>query len=220
MACQVCGLKSSQVKTMNLQNLNKERRMKTYSTSNWSKITGYVLGFLLMNVVSLYAQNNTGPDTLILFYSKTGNTRAVCQALQKPLNADIIEIKDVSKIPTEKGEEPDIQPKSVDMSAYSSIIIGVPTWGPMPVPVIRAFLKNNKLNRKKVVIITTTNVPMPDQFTAGNKNLVKNAGGNVLAYYQVAVQEGPKDARVNKTKEQFVADALQLVPKIKKELLK
>jgi hypothetical protein len=81
-------------------------------------------------------------------------------------------------------------------------------------------LKNNKLNRKKVVIITTTNVPMPDQFTAGNKNLVKNAGGNVLAYYQVAVQEGPKDARVNKTKEQFVADALQLVPKIKKELLK
>lgn len=194
--------------------------MKTYSTSNWSKITGYVLGFLLMNVVSLYAQNNTGPDTLILFYSKTGNTRAVCQALQKPLNADIIEIKDVSKIPTEKGEEPDIQPKSVDMSAYSSIIIGVPTWGPMPVPVIRAFLKNNKLNRKKVVIITTTNVPMPDQFTAGNKNLVKNAGGNVLAYYQVAVQEGPKDARVNKTKEQFVADALQLVPKIKKELLK
>jgi len=173
-----------------------------------------------MNVVSLYAQNNTGPDTLILFYSKTGNTRAVCQALQKPLNADIIEVKDVSKIPTEKGEEPDIQPKSVDMSAYSSIIIGVPTWGPMPVPVIRAFLKNNKLNRKKVVIITTTNVPMPDQFTAGNKNLVKNAGGNVLAYYQVAVQEGPKDARVNKTKEQFVADALQLVPKIKKELLK
>jgi len=90
----------------------------------------------------------------------------------------------------------------------------------MPVPVIKAFLQNNKLNRKKVVILTTTNVPMPDQFTAGNKNLVKNAGGNVLAYYQVAVQEGPKSARINKTKEQVVADALKLIPEIKKELLK
>jgi flavodoxin len=205
---------------MNLQNLNKELGMKTHSLSNWSKIAGCVLGILLMNVVSLYAQNNMGPATLILFYSKTGNTRAVCQALQKPLNADIIEIKDVSKAPPKKGEKPDIQPKSVDMSAYSSIIIGAPTWGPMPVPVIRAFLQNNKLNRKKVVILTTTNVPMPDQFTAGNKNLVKNAGGNVLAYYQVAVQEGPKSARINKTKEQFVADALKLIPEIKKELLK
>jgi flavodoxin len=194
--------------------------MKPYSSSNWSKIAGCVLGILLMNVVSLYAQNNTGSTNLILFYSKTGNTRAVCQALQKPLNADIIEIKDVSKTPPEKGENPDIQPKTVDMSDYSSIIIGAPTWGPSLVPVIRAFLQNNKLHQKKVVILTTTNVPMPDQFTAKNKNLVKNAGGNVLAYHQVAVQEGPKNARTNKTKEQFVADALKLVPEIKKELLK
>jgi flavodoxin len=205
---------------MNLQNLNKELEMKTHSLSNWSKIEGCLLGILLMNVVSLSAQNNTDPTTLILFYSKTGNTRAVCQALQKPLNADIIEIKDVSKTPPKKGEKPDIQPKSIDMSAYSSIIIGAPTWGPIPVPVIRAFFENIKLNRKKVVILTTTNVPMQDQFTAKNKNLVNNAGGNVLAYYQVSVQEGPKGARINKTKEQIVADALKLIPKIKKELLR
>ena len=193
--------------------------MKHHSLSTCSKIAGCVLGFVLMNAVSLYAQNNTDHDTLILFYSKTGNTRAVCQALQKPLNSDIIEIKDVSKSPPKKGENPDIQPNLVDMSAYSSIIIGTPTWGPGPLPVIRAFLHNNKLTQKKVVILTTTNVAMPDPFTKGNKNLVKKAGGNVVAYYQVSVQEGPKGARTNKTKEQIVADALKLLPEIKKVLL-
>ena len=81
-ACQVFGLKSSQLKTMNLQNLNKERGMKTYSISNWSKIAGCVLGILLINVVSLYAQNNTVSTNLILFYSKTGNTRAVCRSFK------------------------------------------------------------------------------------------------------------------------------------------
>ena len=59
--------------------------MKTNSLSNWSKIAGYVLGILLMNVVSLYAQNNTESTNLILFYSKTGNTRAVCQARVLPV---------------------------------------------------------------------------------------------------------------------------------------
>jgi flavodoxin len=193
--------------------------MKHHSLSTWSKIAGCVLGFVLMNAVSLYAQNNTSRTSLILFYSKTGNTRAACQALQKPLNADIIEIKDVSKSPLKKGENPDIQPKSVDMAAYSSIIIGAPTWGPQPVPIISTFLQNNKLNRKKVVILTTTNVPMPDPFKKGNENIVKKAGGNVIAYYQVSVQEGPKGARTNKTKEQIVADTLKLLPEIKKVLL-
>jgi flavodoxin len=193
--------------------------MNHHNLSTWPKIAGFVLGFILMNAVSLYAQNNTSRTSLILFYSKTGNTRAACQALQKPLNADIIEIKDVSKSPLKKGENPDIQPKSVDMAAYSSIIIGAPTWGPQPVPIISTFLQNNKLNRKKVVILTTTNVPMPDPFKKGNENIVKKAGGNVIAYYQVSVQEGPKDARTNKTKEQIVADTLKLLPEIKKVLL-
>ena len=194
--------------------------MNYHSLLTGSKIAVFILGLLVMNTVSLYAQNSPGNDTLILFYSKTGNTRTACQALQKPLNSDIIEIKDVSKSPLKKGEDPDIQPKSVDMSAYSSIIIGTPTWGPGPLPVIKTFLQNNKLNQKKVVILTTTNLVMPEPFKAGNKDLVNKADGNLIAYYQVTVQEGPKDARVNKTKEQIAADALKLLPDIKKTLLK
>lgn len=38
--------------------------------------------------------DNASNKTLILYYSRSGNTRAACEALQKELGADMIEIKD------------------------------------------------------------------------------------------------------------------------------
>ena len=46
-----------------------------------------------------FAQQKTGKDILILYYSLTGNTRACCEALQRTLGADILEIKDLKKRP-------------------------------------------------------------------------------------------------------------------------
>ena len=34
--------------------------------------------------------------TLIIYYSRTGNTKAVCESLAKEINADIVEVKDLN----------------------------------------------------------------------------------------------------------------------------
>ena len=41
----------------------------------------------------------------------------------------------------------------------------------------------------QVAVVTTANVPMPEEFQAKHKKLVTEAGGVVSGYYQVAVQE-------------------------------
>lgn len=107
-------------------------------------------------------------DKLIVYFSYTGNTKSIAEKIKAKLNADILELKPVIPYSTdydkvvndEQNQEaseyiPEIQKIDVDLSKYSKIILGFPTWWYRQCPVIRAFIKNNDLSGKTIIPFAT-----------------------------------------------------------------
>lgn len=103
--------------------------------------------------------------TAIIYYSLDGNCAFAGRILQKLLGADLFEIKTVD---TKKrrgiakyfwggrqvmmGKKPDLQPLTVDPSAYDRIVLGAPVWAGSPAPAMAAFLDKTPLNGKTIAL--------------------------------------------------------------------
>ena len=183
-----------------------------------SGLKAVVVFTILTLTIFSSVQSYAAEKTLIIYFSETGNTKAVCEALQKALAADIIEVKNASLEKPKKGELPAIEPKLIDLTKYSSIILGSPIWAAQVAPVIKAVLKNNDFKGKKVTLFTTANVSIPEEFRGKSKALVQQAGGTVAGYYEVIAVDSVDKKAVPRRKEHIVAEALKLVPELQKGL--
>jgi hypothetical protein len=128
----------------------------------------FVLGiFLLLPLPSFAADTATG-KTLIIYYSRTGNSRLISEVLQKELNAQALEIKDLKDRSGSLGyagagfdgffdRHTTIDPAKVDLSPYSNIVIVSPIWNWKLSTPIHTFIDNNRLDDKTVVLFTNGN---------------------------------------------------------------
>jgi hypothetical protein len=80
---------------------------------------------------------------------------------------------------------------------------------------IRTFIDRNRFDGKKVIIFTTTNAFEKEEFKEKSKNLVRQAGDEVVGYYQILAKEEVDGKKTDRTKEQIVNDTIALVPEIK-----
>jgi flavodoxin len=210
--------------------------MKTFLKTAFSAFTGrwamravllMLLAASIITIPSAYGQDASTGKILILYYSRTGNTRMTCEALQKTLNGQLIEIKDLTDrsgswggltgmLNTLFNMETGIEPEHPDLSTSSTIILASPLWAGKLAPAIRTLIARNKFDNKKVIIFTTGNAILDEANQEKNKALVKTSGGQVVGYLQVAVQEKVNDKKVNRPKDQVLEDAMKLVPEIKK----
>lgn len=105
---------------------------------------------------------------LVLYYSQTGNTKAVAEEIATKLGADIEEIVMVNPYDPdfqatiercmqerEKKEIPDIQPVKADIAAYDVIFLGFPVWFGTYAPPVQKFLLGADLSGKKIVPFCT-----------------------------------------------------------------
>ena len=105
---------------------------------------------------------------LVLYYSQTGNTKAVAEEIANRLGADIEEIVAVNpydndfqatidrcKQEKEQGVLPDINPVKADISKYDVVFIGYPVWFGTYAPPVTAFLSKVDLSGKKIVPFCT-----------------------------------------------------------------
>jgi len=187
-----------------------------------------LLASCLINIpTASYAQESSAGKILILYYSRTGNTRMTCEALQKELNAQLIEVKDLTDrsgswggltgmLNTLFNMETGIEPEHPDLSSCSNIILASPLWAGKLAPAIRTLIARNKFENKKVIIFTTGNAILDEANQEKNKALVKASGGQVVGYLQVAVQEKVNDKKVDRPKDKVLEDTVKLVPEIKK----
>ena len=163
---------------------------------------------------------------LILYYSRTGNTKLACEALAKELNADLLEIRDgadrsggwgffTGAMSALFNMETDIEPVQPDLSPYGRIILGAPIWSGRLATAIRTLIAKNRLDGKKVALFSTTNVLEKESSRQKGKAAVAEAGGTAVGYWQVAVQEKIDGKKIEKTPGQIVKEALALVPDIK-----
>lgn len=109
-----------------------------------------------------------GKKPLIVYFSRSGNTKAVAEEIQKLTGGDLVEIKTVTPYPDEyratteqaKAEQqqdarPAISTKIDNFDQYDTVYLGYPNWwGSMPMP-IATFLDTYKMNGKRLALFMT-----------------------------------------------------------------
>ena len=106
--------------------------------------------------------------TLIVYYSYTGNTKKIANAIKNNLNCDILEVtpkipfsNDYDDVVAEyqnnsiKDKSIEINDIGIDLKEYDKIIIGSPVWWYTICPVITSFLKKYDLSGKKIYPFAT-----------------------------------------------------------------
>ncbi|GMQ23358.1 hypothetical protein Aoki45_00400 [Algoriphagus sp. oki45] len=135
------------------------------------------LGIFLLFSFSSSCQTNSGTSVkntqldsekiLIVYLSRTKNTKAVAEMIQQEVGGDLVELELVNPYPedyraivaqvareNETGFLPLLKTK-VDLSKYDSIFLGFPTWGMQLPPPIKSFLRENDLDGKTVIPFNT-----------------------------------------------------------------
>jgi flavodoxin len=185
--------------------------------------------FVFVCLAPARAQERSAGKTLLLYYSKTGNTKAACEALQKALGADIKEIKDLNRrdttfggiggmLKTLLGMHTDIEPKNIDLSPYKTVIISAPVWAAKFGLAMRTFVETNRFDGKNVIIFITSDTFIEEKYQEKHKALVKESGGKVIGYFQAQATDLVNKEKVPRTREKIVEETLKLVPEMQKVL--
>lgn len=123
--------------------------------------------------------------TLLVYYSKTGNTRKVAQKIAQNLECDLEEVD-------ETGKTID----TVDPSEYDLVVIGSPVHGFRASEPIQEFVKRNKDRLPRISIFLTFNL-WPARTILG---LEKIAGKKCIAsekFKEKDIKQDLIDAKLN-----------------------
>ncbi|ALS38816.1 flavodoxin [Enterococcus rotai] len=108
------------------------------------------------------------PKTLIVYYSRTGNTKVVAELIQEKLGGDLFQIETQEKRPSnyrkevEQNEEeqegnvlPELKSKISNFNQYDRIFIGAPTWNMALPQAILTFMDSYEFAGKTVIPFNT-----------------------------------------------------------------
>lgn len=116
---------------------------------------------------SCTAQTASSKKVLIVYLSRTNNTKAVAQIIQREVSGTLVALELVKPYPAnyratvdqvvqenETGYLPPLKTK-VDISLYDTIFVGFPTWGMKLPPPMKSFLTQYNLTGKTIVPFNT-----------------------------------------------------------------
>jgi flavodoxin len=134
-----------------------------------------LIGSIVMNLISGCANaqlpqaiKGTNEKVLIVYLSRTNNTRAVAQIIQKEVDGTLIALELVKPYPedyratveqvvneNESGVLPPLKTKIDSIEKYDVVFVGFPTWGMQLPPPMKSFLKQYDLSGKTIVPFNT-----------------------------------------------------------------
>ena len=106
-------------------------------------------------------------NTLVIYYSFTGNSKKVANYVKEKLNADILELEPKIPFSTDYDEvvaewqnndiKKDVEIKSIDkdLSQYKKVVLITCTWWYGITPVMKKFLKDYDLSGKDVIVASS-----------------------------------------------------------------
>lgn len=129
-----------------------------------------LFSFLVMSgfCLNVEAQSFQGKKVLVAYFSRSGNTRAVAEDIQKLTGGELFEIQTkkpypaeyhactvVAKKEKEDGMRPELKAKVEGIEQYDVVFVGYPNWwGTMPMAVV-AFLEGHNLTGKTLIPFCT-----------------------------------------------------------------
>lgn len=114
------------------------------------------------------AQTMAGKKVLVVYLSRSGNTRAVAQKIQQATGADLFELQLAKPYPSDyqqlvaqfKAEVkskrwPALKTKVENLAQYDVVFVGSPNWGSTIAPPVSTFLSTHNLKGKTIVPFMT-----------------------------------------------------------------
>ncbi len=147
--------------------------------------------------------------SLVVFYSRTGITQKVAEAISEILECDIEEIRDTKNRKGALGylasfkdavskKLTTIEEIKKNPASYDIIIIGTPVWTSTMSTPIRAYISQNKQHFQEVAFFCT-------QHVSGSENTFRNMEGlcekKPLALLEIKTKEVKKNKYIQKVKE-------------------
>lgn len=106
--------------------------------------------------------------TLIVYLTRTGNTKAIAEIIQKHIGGELIAIELETPYPknyqetvqqvskeNETGYLPPLKTKIENIEKYDVVFVGFPTWGMQMPPPMKSFLHQYNLSGKTVIPFNT-----------------------------------------------------------------
>ena len=105
---------------------------------------------------------------LIVYLSRTKNTKAVAEMIHQEVGGTLVELELIAPYPenyraiveqvareNEAGFLPPFKTKITNMDQYEMVFLGFPTWGMQLPPPMKSFLNENDLSAKTVIPFNT-----------------------------------------------------------------
>lgn len=130
-------------------------------------------------------------QSLIVYYSWTGNTASVAEEIRAQTGFSVERIEEVKPRPFGSlpwaalgawlGLKSDIQPLSEPLEAYDNLFLGVQVWAGKSTPAINAFLSREDFKNKKVWVFMTMADNVPSQKVMESvRRRIEKKGGTVV----------------------------------------
>ena len=141
---------------------------------------------------------------LIIYYSRTGNTRTVAQELARSLSCEIEEIISrknrhlwgiLTCVNDQLFDRDDvITPLKKDIARYNPLLIASPVWIHRISSPMRTFIKYSGLKGKDAVLILTNNGNFSEEDKHNIIHSVESYGITVKGCYSICSKDKSKDA--------------------------
>ena len=164
------------------------------------------------------AQMTTQKKALVVFYSRTGNTKKVAEDIAAALNADVeqlVDKKDRSGMmgwlksgkDASKEKLADIDTVKYDPSKYEMVRLGTPIWVGNMTPALRTYITNNKQSFKSISVFTTSGGSRPDKTIKKIETLAGKKAVSAGGFFAVEIKN--KDPKAYQEKLQAFLKGLQ-----------
>lgn len=134
---------------------------------------------------------------LVVFYSLTGRTRLVSQAIAEALQAELVEIEEVKprkggfltyltggfSAVTNKGSK--ITPVNVDLKQHKTIFIGSPIWASRPAPAVNSFIYTTNFEGQGTIPFFTMGGGDSDKALQNITAKIENSQGRVIGSFAI-----------------------------------
>lgn len=111
--------------------------------------------------------------SLVVFYTRSGNTGLVAHTIKRELKSHIKEITDYTNyrstfdyLFTNLIDSASINPRKLDIDYYDYIFIGTPVWFGSMTPAIKKIIDNTDFKNKNIILFNTMKI-------GGNENAMK-----------------------------------------------
>jgi len=150
--------------------------------------------------------------SLVVYYSLTGKTKLVAQAIAGTLNATLVEITERRPIPipfvylsggfralTNRGSK--INSIDVDPKQYERIFIGSPTWGSRPAPAVNSFIYQTNFEGQSVIPFFTMGGDNAEGALANITTKIEKSKGKVAGSFAISSSRVSDEGIIAKAKE-------------------